>query len=76
MGEVKQLLSENYVPRIADLETWRTTWAATELEREKNRTRESQQAIGKREFWLAVIAILVTMLGVAGTLTGIVLANT
>lgn len=76
VGEVKRLLETNYVPRIADLESWRTQWAATELEREKNRTRQQQNAIGKRELWLAVVAILVALLGVAVTLAGLVLANT
>lgn len=76
VGEVKRLLETNYVPRIADLESWRTQWAATELEREKNRARIQQNAISKRELKFAVISIVLALLATSAGVVGVVLAHT
>jgi hypothetical protein len=73
--EVKRLMETNYVPRLSDLETWRTQWAATELEREKQRALQAQNAISRRSFWIGFAGVVLTILTCATGIVAVVLSN-
>jgi hypothetical protein len=74
-SEIKQLLLHGVMPRIQNLEEWRTTTVAIELERERNRkqedrNRKQQEAgmVSKRQFWIGVATIIVGSAGMMATL--------
>jgi hypothetical protein len=64
--ELKALMLDRYGPRIRGLEEWRVALAATEQER---------NVISKRDFRIAMISLILTMLGIAIALGGLILSH-
>lgn len=75
VGEIKGLLQADVTPRLRDLEDWRISLAAVELEREKNRVHQERNVINKRQFWFGLAGLAFTMIATATGLAALVISH-